>query len=109
VTTGTTRRLSLEEEELGKMRDELALLQVQLAERELYLANRRAELAAPPRSGSPPRSKTLCAQKLRTLLWRRWLWMWHGQVFLLSSGRSQVLNRKSQILHCLRNPFQLSE
>lgn len=46
MTTGTTPRLSPEEEELAKKRDELALLQVQLAERELYLANRRAELTA---------------------------------------------------------------
>jgi hypothetical protein len=40
------RRLSPEEEELGKKRDELALLQSELAERELYLANLRAELSA---------------------------------------------------------------
>ncbi len=46
MTTGTTRRLSPEEEELAKRRDELALLRVQLAERELCLANRRAELTA---------------------------------------------------------------
>jgi hypothetical protein len=44
VTTGIVRRLSPEEEELAKKRDELALLQVQLAERELYVANLRAEL-----------------------------------------------------------------
>jgi hypothetical protein len=46
VTKGLVRRLSPEEEELAKKRDELALLQAQLAERELYLANLRAELAA---------------------------------------------------------------
>lgn len=46
MTKGLVRRLSPEEEELAKKRDELALLQVQLAERELYLANLRAELAA---------------------------------------------------------------
>lgn len=40
------RRLSPEEEELAKKRDELALLQAELADRELYLANLRAELAA---------------------------------------------------------------
>ncbi len=45
--TMTTRcRLSPEEEELAKKRDELELLQVQLAEREMYLANRQAEIAA---------------------------------------------------------------
>ena len=46
MTTGIERRLSPEEEELAKKRDELGLLQVQLAERELYLANLSAELAA---------------------------------------------------------------
>ena len=40
------RRLSPEEEELRKKRDELALLQGELADRELYLANLRAELSA---------------------------------------------------------------
>lgn len=45
VRTGIERRLSPEEEELAKKRDELGLLQVQLAERELYLANLRAELS----------------------------------------------------------------
>ncbi len=46
MTTGIERRLSPEEEELSKKRDELALLRVQLAERELCLANLRAELGA---------------------------------------------------------------
>lgn len=46
MTTGIERHLSPEEEELARKRGELGLLQVQLAERELYLANRRAELAA---------------------------------------------------------------
>ena len=46
MTIGIERRLSPEEEELAKKRDELGLLQVQLAERELHLANLRAELAA---------------------------------------------------------------
>src|SRR6266511_1463948 len=41
-----TRRLSPEEEELAGKRGELTLLQVQLAERELYFTNLRAELAA---------------------------------------------------------------
>lgn len=40
------RRLSPEEEELKKKRDELALLQADLAERELFLTNLRAELSA---------------------------------------------------------------
>lgn len=40
------RRLSPEEEELERKRDELAQLQVQLADRELFVANMRAELAA---------------------------------------------------------------
>lgn len=39
-------RLSPEEEELAKKRNELALLQTELAERELYLANLRADLSA---------------------------------------------------------------
>lgn len=38
-------RLSPEEEELAKKRGELALLQAELAERELYLTNLRAELS----------------------------------------------------------------
>lgn len=46
MTTGIARRLSPEEEELAKKRDELGLLQVQLAERELYLTDLRAELSA---------------------------------------------------------------
>lgn len=46
MTTAITSRLSPEEEELAKKRDELALLRVQLTELELYLANRRAELTA---------------------------------------------------------------
>jgi hypothetical protein len=46
VTKELVRRLSPEEEEHANKRDELALLQVQLAERELHLANLRAELAA---------------------------------------------------------------
>jgi chromosome segregation ATPase len=40
------RRLSPEEEELRKKRDELALLQTELADRELHLANLQAELSA---------------------------------------------------------------
>ena len=40
------RRISPEEEELAKKREELALLQAELAERELFLTNLRAELAA---------------------------------------------------------------
>ena len=39
------RRLSPEEEELARKRDELALLQGELADRELYLANLRVELS----------------------------------------------------------------
>jgi hypothetical protein len=39
-------RLSPEEEELAKKRNELALLQTELAERELCMANLRAELSA---------------------------------------------------------------
>lgn len=46
MKTGIRRRLSPEEEELAKKRDELELLQAQLAERELYLANLSAELAS---------------------------------------------------------------
>jgi hypothetical protein len=46
VTTGIATRLSPEEEELAKKRGELGPLQIQLAERELYLASLRAELAA---------------------------------------------------------------
>ena len=40
------RRASPEEEELARKREELALLQAELAERELFLTNLRAELAA---------------------------------------------------------------
>jgi len=40
------RPLSPEEEELARKREELALLQAELAERELFLTNLRAELAA---------------------------------------------------------------
>ncbi len=46
MTTEIARRLSPEEEELAKKRAELDLLQGQLADRELYLANLRAELAS---------------------------------------------------------------
>jgi myosin heavy subunit len=44
--TEITCQLSPAEEELAKKRDELVLLQNQLAEQELFLANMRAELAA---------------------------------------------------------------
>jgi len=40
------RRISPEEEELARKREELALLQTELAERELFLTNLRAELSA---------------------------------------------------------------
>ncbi len=40
------RRSSPEEEELARKREELALLQTELADRELFLANLRAELTA---------------------------------------------------------------
>ena len=40
------RRTSPEEEELARKREELALLQAELAERELFLTNLRAELSA---------------------------------------------------------------
>ncbi len=46
MNPGIVRRLSPEEEELKKKRDELILLQADLAERELFLTNLRAELAA---------------------------------------------------------------
>jgi peptidoglycan hydrolase CwlO-like protein len=46
MNTEITRRVSPEEEELAKKREELVLLQVELAERELFLTNLRAELAA---------------------------------------------------------------
>lgn len=42
----TVRRVSPEEEELAKKREELALLQSDLADRELYLTNLRSELLA---------------------------------------------------------------
>lgn len=45
MTTGIERPLSPEEEELARKGEELALLQVRLADQELYLANLRAELA----------------------------------------------------------------
>src|SRR6266581_2178587 len=40
------RRTSPEEEELARKREQLALLQARLAERELFLTNLRAELSA---------------------------------------------------------------
>jgi hypothetical protein len=46
VTKRIVCRLSPEEEELASKRNELAVLQVQLADRELYAANLRGELAA---------------------------------------------------------------
>jgi hypothetical protein len=46
MNTEITHRLSPEEEELAKKREKLALLQSELAERELFLTNLRAELAA---------------------------------------------------------------
>ena len=46
LTTDIVRRVSPEEEELAKKRDELALLQAELGERELFLTNLRAELSA---------------------------------------------------------------
>src|SRR5271166_346983 len=46
MSTEIVRRGSPEEEELAKKREELALLQADLAERELFLTNLRAELAA---------------------------------------------------------------
>jgi len=46
VSTGIARRLSPEEEELANKQHELALLQVQLADKELFLANLKAELTA---------------------------------------------------------------
>jgi hypothetical protein len=44
--TEITRRVSPEEEELAKKREELALLQAELADRELFLTDLRAELSA---------------------------------------------------------------
>ncbi len=46
MSTEIVRGVSLENEELVKKRAELALLENQLAERELFLANMRGELAA---------------------------------------------------------------
>jgi peptidoglycan hydrolase CwlO-like protein len=46
VRTDIVRRVSPEEEELARKREELAQLQAELAERELFLTNLRAELAA---------------------------------------------------------------
>jgi len=46
MSAETVRRMSPEEEELAKKRDELALLQADLADRELYLTNLRVELSA---------------------------------------------------------------
>ena len=50
MKTGIRRRLSPEEEELAKKRGELALMQTQLGERELYLADLRAD-SQPLREG----------------------------------------------------------
>ena len=41
-----SRHLSPEEQELARKREELAFLQTKLADREVFLANLRAELAA---------------------------------------------------------------
>ena len=46
MPTEIVRHLSPEEQELARKRQELALLQVELTDRELSLANLRAELAA---------------------------------------------------------------
>ena len=46
MSAETVRRVSPEEEELAKKREEFALLQSELADRELYLTNLRAELLA---------------------------------------------------------------
>src|SRR5262249_17333937 len=46
MSTGIARQLSPEEEELGKKREELALLQGELADRELYLVNLQVEVEA---------------------------------------------------------------
>src|SRR5271157_3314892 len=46
MSAETVRRMSPEEEELAKKREELALLQADLADRELYLTNLRVELSA---------------------------------------------------------------
>ena len=46
MSAETVRRVSPEEEELVKKREELALLQADLADRELYLTNLRVEISA---------------------------------------------------------------
>ena len=46
MSTAINRRMSPEEEELAKKREELALLQAKLADRELFLTNLRTELSA---------------------------------------------------------------
>jgi sulfur relay (sulfurtransferase) DsrC/TusE family protein len=46
MRTDIVRQVPPEEEELAKKREELALLQAELAERELFLTNLRAELSA---------------------------------------------------------------
>jgi len=46
MQTDIARRMSPEEEELAKKREELARLQAKLADRELFLTNLRAELSA---------------------------------------------------------------
>jgi len=46
MSAETVRRVSPEEEELAKKREEFALLQSELADRELHLTNLRAELSA---------------------------------------------------------------
>ena len=46
MSTEILRRTSPEEEELAQKREELALLQAKLADRELFLTNLRAELSA---------------------------------------------------------------
>jgi hypothetical protein len=45
MSAETVRHVSPEEEELAKKREELTLLQAELADRELYLTNLRAELS----------------------------------------------------------------
>ena len=46
MPTEIVHHLSPEEQELAKKRQELTILQAELADRELFLANQRAELAA---------------------------------------------------------------
>ena len=41
MSAGPSRQLSPEEEELGKKREKLAVLQAELGERELFLTNLR--------------------------------------------------------------------